>query len=460
MITILSFILTIGILVIVHEFGHFQVAKWCNVKVLKFSIGFGRPLLKKTIGKDKTQLIIAAIPLGGYVKMLDERELANESSDNLDKITAEDLPRAFNRKTVWQRIAIVLAGPIANLLLAILIYWVMFMMGQQGLKPIVGDLKKDGIAQLAGLQKGDLIQKVDNFQVKTWQEARWQMLESSLEKKTIVLEVARNEHVLVRSNLAIASIDQNQEIDIIDKLGLSPFKPIFPAEIGEVLTGSVAESVGLKVGDKLLKVNSISISDWDSLVKIIKNNPKKQLTVDLIRNQQLLKLNLTPDSKQLQGKEIGFIGAGPLIDKSLEKNYIVELKYNALESFSHAVKKTWQTSTFSLKMLWQMLTGKTSWKGISGPGTIASFAGESASLGFSVYFGFLALVSISIGVLNLLPIPMLDGGHLMYYIVEIIKGSPVSEQVMATGQKIGMGILGLLMMVAILNDINRFFVGI
>lgn len=464
MMTVLAFIVTIGLLVTIHEYGHYQVARWCGIRVLRFSIGFGKPLWKTTLGKDRTEFILAAIPLGGYVKMLDERELAEEQADLqlrgvVPQYSEQELANAFNRKSVYQRMAVVIAGPLANLLLAIVLYWVLFLLGVTGIKPIVGEVQPDSLASQASLKKGDIIQKIDGEQVKTWQDARWILLNASLEKSAVTIDVIDQRNIAHSLTLGFDGINNNAEEDILHKLGMDMTKPEVPAVIGDLLPASVALSAGFQAGDQIIAIDQIAVKHWENVVSYVKVSPNKQIQFKVLRNHQAVTINATPEAVAENGHVVGRLGASVKVDRKALENLLVEVNYSAFESLQKAVEKTWDTSVFSLKMLANMVTGKVSWKGISGPVSIASFAGESANMGLKVFLGFLALVSISIGVLNLLPIPVLDGGHLMYYIVEIFKGSPVSDQVMMMGQKIGLGVLGLLMMVAIFNDINRFMVG-
>ncbi len=457
MMTILAFIITIGLLVTIHEYGHFQVARWCNVKVLCFSIGFGKPLWQKTFGKDNTEFVLAAIPLGGFVKMLDERE--QQTEENLVPQSEADLKRAFNRQSVWKRIAIVLAGPVANLLLAIILYWGLFMLGVTGMRPIIGVVEDNGLAAQASLKSGEVIQKIAGKPVSTWQEARWLILEESLENKTVEIEAINNNNELLQHTLSFEGINNDAEIDILKKIGLDVFKPNIPAVIGEILPNSAAEKAGFMPDDKILQIDNVVTEDWERVVNIIKLSPNKKLQFEIKRGQEIVRIAATPEAIKENNQTIGRMGAGVKLDKHELDNLLITLNYSPLISLQKALAKTWDTSIFSLKMLGKMLTGQVSLKGISGPVTIATFAGESANLGLKTFLGFLALVSISIGVLNLLPIPVLDGGHLMYYMVEILKGSPVSEQAMLAGQKIGFVLLGLLMTIALFNDFNRLIAG-
>lgn len=462
MTTLIAFVVTIGILVTIHEYGHYQVARWCGIRVLRFSIGFGKPLWKRKIGRDNTEFIIAAIPLGGYVKMLDERELKQEQENGIEPIpqySEEELTRAFNRKTVYQRIAVVLAGPVANLLLAVLLYWLLFLNGVTGLKPIMGEVSPNSLAGKANLRMGDEIVSIDGEEVKTWQEARWLLLDKSLEESSVEIEIKNPDNELHLQTLSFSGLSTDAEMDVLDKLGIKVLQPKVPAIVGEILPNSEAAKAGFMTGDHILTIDQIRITDWEQVVSYIKASPNKQLLVEVARNNQTITLKATPEPTQEGGKMVGRLGASVEIDRKELDKLLIDIHYTPTEAILKAIVKTWETSVFSLKMLGNMLIGKVSWKGISGPVSIANFAGESAGMGLKVFLSFLALVSISIGVLNLLPIPMLDGGHLMYYIVEIFKGTPVSEQIMIAGQKIGLGILGFLMIVALFNDINRYMIG-
>lgn len=453
MTTLLAFIVTLGILITVHEYGHFQVARWFGVKVLRFSIGFGKPLYQRKIGKDQTEFVLAAFPLGGYVKMLDERETAQDIS-----IHETDLPRAFNRQSVWKRIAIVTAGPVANLLLAILIYWVLFMHGVTGLKPVLGEITSGTPAAQASIKAGGVIREVANEPVASWQDVRWLLLQASAEASSVSLKVLYEDREHHLHQLTIPKSDDIEQ-DILQQLGLNPFRPAVPAIVGEVIEGSAAEAARLVAGDRVLQVDGQPIAQWDDLVNIVRKNPGKQLKLIIKRGDAELPLVITPEVVEENGIEVGRIGAAYQMNESDLKQFLVHTHYGPLEALSRAVGKTWETSVFSLKMLGNMITGAVSWKGLSGPVTIASFAGQSADAGWKTFLGFLALVSISLGILNLLPIPVLDGGHLLYYMVEIVKGSPVSEQVMEVGYRIGFVLLGLLMACALYNDITRLITG-
>jgi len=453
MTTLLAFIVTLGVLITVHEYGHFQVARWFGVKVLRFSIGFGKPLYRRKLGKDQTEFILAAFPLGGYVKMLDEREAVPEAV-----IAETDLPRAFNRQSVWKRIAIVTAGPAANLLLAIFIYWVLFMQGVTGLKPVLGDIAPGTPAAQASVKTGGIIQEVANQPVAIWQDVRWMLLQASADSASVGLKVLYGDREYHLHQLAIPASDDIEQ-DILQKLGLNPFRPSVPAVVGEVIEGSAASKAQLMAGDRVLAVDGTPVSQWEDLVNIVRKSPGKALALRIQRGNSESSLTITPEAVKENGTEIGRIGAAYQMSEADMQQFLVHTQYGPVAALNRAADKTWETSIFSLKMLGNMIVGAVSWKGLSGPVTIASFAGQSADAGWKTFLGFLALVSISLGILNLLPIPVLDGGHLLYYMVEIVKGSPVSERVMEAGYRIGFVLLGILMACALYNDITRLITG-
>lgn len=452
MLTLAAFLVTLALLITVHEYGHYQVARWCGVKILCFSIGFGKPIFSKRMGSDQTEFVIAALPLGGYVKMLDEREAPVNNP--------QDLPRAFNRQSVWKRIAIVVAGPLANLLLAIFLYWILLMSGMPGLRPILGEVPANTAAAYSGMQAEDTIVRVGNSEVKTWQDVRWALLRESLQSKILEIEVksSRGEGRLYQLDVSGIKTDE-AETDFLDKLGLTLYQPRLPARVGEIIAGSAAERSGLRMGDEIKSVNETVVTDWDAFAKLIQKNAGKNLSLKLQRNGVNVSLNIIPDTVNTGTETIGRIGAAYVMSKHETERLMTEVKYPVFSALSHAGKQTWDTSVFSLKMLGGMLTGAVSWKSMGGPITIGSAAGKSAMAGWKVFFSFLALISISLGVLNLLPVPVLDGGHLMYYVIEIFKGSPVSEQAMEMGQRVGIALLVLLMASAFYNDINRLIQG-
>lgn len=455
MMTTLAFIFTIGILVTVHEYGHFQAARWCGVKVLKFSIGFGKPLWCKRFGDDQTEFIIAAIPLGGYVKMLGEDPFGG------DELSAEqEMSRALNQQSVFKRMAIVLAGPAANLLLAILLYWILFMFGVVGMKPIIGQVAENSPAASLNISTGDIIQQVNGHDVKTWQEVRWVLLKESLKNGHVQIQTVNSRQEVLNHQLNLSFVNHDDESrDILEKLGLSMFQPQITARIGQVEKNSPADKARLQPKDLVLQVNHSKVSDWEGFVHAIRLHPNEPVAIEVLRNNEKLNLTVIPDAITENGKAVGRIGAAFSIEQAELEQYLITTHFTLAGALIKAVEKTWETAVFSLKMLWNMVLGNISWKGMSGPVTIASYAGQSANMGAKVFIGFLALISISIGVLNLLPIPILDGGHFMYYMVEFFTGKPVSETVMNIGQRLGLLILAFMMMLALYNDINRLITG-
>ena len=448
-----AFVLALCVLVVIHELGHYWVARWCKVKVLRFSVGFGKPLKTWVRGADRTEWVLAAVPLGGYVKMLDERE---------GPVAPNELPRAFNRQNVWKRIAIVLAGPVANLLLAIGLYWGLFMHGVPGVRPVVGAPVAASASAKAGFTAGDTIVSVGGDRVSTWQDARWVLLKSAVHKQTVAVQVITDKDEAATRNLDMSGLTAaDLDGEFLKTLGVTRFLLKGPPEIGRVMAGSAAERAGLKAGDEIVALNNVRVDSVEQAINIIQEHAGKVLIVEVRRDGGALPpLQVTPEAAtQADGRTIGRIGAvlQPL-RQALDK-YRVEVRYGPIDSLGQAILKTWDTSIFSLRMLGKMLIGEVSLKNLSGPITIADYAGQSAQHGWISYLVFLALISISLGVLNLLPIPLLDGGHLMYYIVEIFKGAPVSDQVMEIGQRVGMAILLLMMAFALFNDVNRLISG-
>lgn len=446
--TIIAFIVALGVLITFHELGHYWVARWSGVKVLRFSIGFGRPLFKKLLGKDQTEWVVAALPLGGYVKMLDERE---------GEVSPHELSRAFNQQSVYKRFAIVAAGPIANFLLAILLYWILFILGVNGVKPIIGPIKQATPVAFAAFEEGEVIQKIAGESVATWQDARWELLTQAVDRNPGVVIETINLH----GQTALRTLDLSQihtddlDANFLESIGFIAHQLSMDAIIGQVIVGGVGHQAGLKEGDEILAINQTEILRWEELVREIRANPGQLLELEVLRQGQIIDVMITPESVNENGQKVGKVGIAPKIDPGMVEKYLVNVSYSPLTAFYKACWKTWEMTAFTFRMLGKMLIGEVSWKNVSGPITIADYAGQSAQMGFASFLGFLALISVSLAVLNLLPIPVLDGGHLMYYLIEFIRGSPLSEKTMEIGQQIGMGLLLTLMIFAVYNDIYR-----
>ncbi|WP_020396767.1 RIP metalloprotease RseP [Thiolinea disciformis] len=444
-----AFLVTIGVLVAIHEFGHFWVARKLGVKVLRYSIGFGKPLWRR-IGKDETEYVIAALPFGGYVKMLDERE---------GQVDPAERHLAFNTQSVWKRMAIVIAGPSANFLLAIFIYFMIFsVVGNPAMKPFVS-AANNSPAALAGIKAGDRIVSVNQIPVDSWEDARMTLLEEYLKSPVLALGVETQQ-----GSPAMRSLDLSGQAllkdqgDFLNKSGLEFWVPEKEVRLGETLPNSPAAQAGLKLGDIVLAVDGEKPSSAQAFVEMIQKSPNKTLELKLRRHEDTIQVNITPAKKVLDNQqEVGQIGAGvgETIPEATLKQLQFTQHYGPIDSIVQGFKKTWQMSLVTLKLMGRMFTGEVSLQNISGPITIAKFSGETAQAGLPYYLGFLAIVSISLGVLNLLPIPMLDGGHLLYYLIELVKGSPVSEKFEEFGLRFGMAVVAGVMVLALYNDFMR-----
>jgi len=450
--TIAAFVVALGCLIVVHELGHFAVARSCGVKVLRFSVGFGRPLWARRYGRDATEWVIAAFPLGGYVKMLDERE---------GPVDHKELARAFNRQSVWRRVAIVMAGPAANFLLAIALYWALFVYGVPGLKPVLGEPPPGTPAHHAGFASGDVLVSIGDDPVASWQDARWILLQRAVGKAAVDITVTPAAGGSVIRRLDLTGVTAGDlDGDLLRTLGLARFQPPLKPVIGEVVGGGAAERAGLKAGDEIMAISNQRIESWEQVVKLVRAHPGAPLVFEIRRGGALLPaIVVTPEAVAQGGEKIGRIGAAARMDPAVLADLLVDVRYGPLESFVRAVQKTWDTSAFSLRMLGKMIVGEVSLRNLSGPITIADYAGQSAQSGVASYLLFLALISISLGVLNLLPIPLLDGGHLLYYAIEIVQGRPLSDRIIEIGQHAGLALLVALMAFALYNDIHRLIGG-
>ena len=449
--TLIAFVVALGVLIVVHEYGHYIVARLCGVKVLRFSVGFGRPLALWRRGPDRTEWVIAAVPFGGYVKMLDERE---------GPVAPEEVHRAFNRQSVWRRFLIVVAGPLFNFLFAILVYAGLFMYGLPEARPVLGEPPAGSVAALSGLKVGDTVRAVEGEPITTWQELRWRVLQAALQRQTLRLELVNERGHLGEATLDLRAYPADEvEADALDRVGLRLYRPPLEPVVGQIVAGGPAERAGLAAGDRVVRADGKPIDSWDALVAAIRARPGKPLALVVQRNGTTQSIEVTPDSVTAGDTRIGRIGAAPFIPPAHAQKMLIRVQHGPLASLGKAAAKTWDISVFSLKMLGKMLMGEVSWRHLSGPVTIADFAGQSAQMGWISYLTFLALISISLGVLNLLPIPLLDGGHLMYYAIEIIKGRPVSERAMELGQRVGLALLLVMMAFAFYNDLNRLLTG-
>ncbi|MBK7422692.1 MAG: RIP metalloprotease RseP [Propionivibrio sp.] len=446
-----AFALILGVLIVVHEYGHYLVARRVGVKVLRFSVGFGRALISKRIGRDGTEWALGMFPLGGYVKMLDERE---------GDVAPEELHRSFNRQSVWRRMAIVAAGPAANLLLAIFVYWGLFWYGTEELKPILGTPVAASPAAASGMQSGERVLKVGGELVQTWQDLHWVLIRQAVDQDSIEFEVINPRNEITIRHLDVSSARAGGwEGDALARLGISFYRPRIPPVLGKISPDSAAAAAGLQAGDEILMIDDKPVTAWPDVVQNVRNSPGKTLDFEIQRQGDRLFIEITPVPVEEGGKKIGRIGASVRDTGASRSEMMITVRYGLISALGKAIYETWDKSVFSLVMIGKMITGEVSWRNISGPVTIADYAGQSAKLGMGYYLKFLALVSISLAVLNLLPIPILDGGHLLYYVVEIIKRGPLSERSMEIGQQIGLALMLMLMAFAFYNDINRLISG-
>jgi len=445
--TIVSFLVALGVLITVHEFGHFWVARRLGVKVLRFSIGFGTPLWKRTGTVDGTEYVVAAIPLGGYVKMLDERE---------GEVPEHELERAFNRQSLAVRSAVVAAGPLFNFLFAILAYWMVFVTGDVGTKPVVGAVTPASIAAEAGFVVGDEVLAVDGKDAGTWESVVYALLSASVGDEDIPVRVRDSRGMEQMRRLPIAGLsDMTEEANFISRVGLTVQRPVLPAVFGELVSGEMAEQAGIQSRDRVLSVDGEIMSDWTGFVSYIRAHPDQLVTLRVERAEVPLTLDLNITGRKVGDEVIGRIGAGVYVPEGVFDAYRTEVKLGPIKAIEASVVKSWDMSLFMLRMVGRMVSGKSSLDNLGGPISIAQSAGKSASYGFIYFLKFLAVVSISLGILNLLPVPVLDGGHLLFFLIEGVKGSPLSEQMLELGQRIGLAALLLLMGLAFYVDILR-----
>ncbi|CAM3069277.1 RIP metalloprotease RseP [Pseudomonas floridensis] len=443
---IVGTLIALGVLVTFHEFGHFWVARRCGVKVLRFSVGFGTPLVRWH-DRQGTEYVIAAIPLGGYVKMLDERE---------GNVPPELADQSFNRKTVYQRFAIVVAGPVANFLLAIAFFWVLAMLGTEQVRPVIGAVEAGSIAQRAGLAPGQEIMSIDGEAVSGWSAVNLQLVRRLGESGTVALKLREQGSTVDTSRELVLDnwLKGAEEPDPIKSLGIRPWRPALPPVLAELDPKGPAQAAGLKMGDRLIAVDGQPLNEWQQVVDWVRERPGAKVSLRIERDGAQLDMPVTLAAKGEGKAAAGYLGAGVKgVDWPAEM--VREVSYGPFAAMAEGVKRTWTMSVLTLDSLKKMLFGELSVKNLSGPITIAKVAGASAQSGIGDFLNFLAYLSISLGVLNLLPIPVLDGGHLLFYLIEWARGRPLSEKVQGWGAQIGISLVVGVMLLALVNDLGR-----
>jgi regulator of sigma E protease len=442
---LLFFAVTLGVLVVFHELGHYVVARLVGVKVLRFSVGFGRIVWSRRFGRDRTEWALSAVPLGGYVKMVDERE---------GDVSPADLGRAFNRQSVWRRIAIVAAGPVANLLLAVLLFAGTYVAGIPGERAILAAPPTGSPAAVAGLAASDEVVAVNGEHVLSWQDLRWRLLKASGSDDanvTVDRSGVRSQHLLSLQSLR----RDDWEANFVSALGLKI--DLGPPRVNEVLPGRPAAAAGLRAGDAIVAIDGQTVRSPSEVAAITNAHPGERLAFTVLRDGAAQDIVVVPEPSEQDGKKIGLAGMRLAVDPAAVAQIGTTVRYGPAEAVVQGARKTWELSLFTVKMLGRILTGQASLKNVSGPLTMADYAGQSAQAGILTFIGYLALISISLGVLNLLPVPLLDGGHLMDDLAEIVKGGPVPDRVIAVGQRIGMAVLAMLMALALFNVLSRLF---
>ncbi|MCU4389161.1 RIP metalloprotease RseP [Acinetobacter courvalinii] len=444
---IVAAILLLGPLIAIHEFGHYWVARKLGVKVLVYSIGFGPTLLKWQSKKSGIQYQLSALPLGGYVKMLDERE---------GNVAEQDLPFAFNRQSPWKRIAIVAAGPLINLFFAVFLYWILFLPAQEQLNTRIGKIMPNTPAAQVDLKVGDKIVNVDGQTTPTWEKLNYALVNRVGEtgRVSIIVDRAGTEKQV---SLPIKDFLKDQSQSPLDVLGFLPYRPVIPAKVKELSADGAAVRQGMKVGDQIVAIDNVAMKDWFDVVNVVQKSPEKLLNIEVMRQGQLVHLQVMPQGQRdNMGNTTGVLGVKSDAGKiTIPAEYKQTIQYSPIEALGVAVDKTTQLSGMIFNSIIKMVRGLIGLDNLSGPVTIAKMAGQSAEMGWQTFISFMALMSVSLGILNLLPIPMLDGGHLVYYFIEAIRGKPVSEQIQMFGLKVGMVLLGSMMLLALFNDFMR-----
>lgn len=440
---LMAFILAISVLVAIHEYGHYIVGRWTGMKVLRFSIGFGRPIWSWVRGKDRTEYCISAIPLGGYVRFLDSRE---------GPVAPEDEGRAFNHRPIPARVAVLLAGPMFNFLFAVVAYWALFLSGIPTLQPAIGDVEPGSLASRAGLEFGDKIVAVGDNETADWESTLLNIFDRMVADGRVPLTLEDRDGRQRRASLDVgnAATRLTEPNMLFDGLGFQPWQP--PAVVGELSDGGAAQLAGLQAGDRIVAIDGNPVRTWNELVSQVASRPQQAIVVEVVRDGMPRSVDVVLGEDETEGEVRGVLGVRALNEIG---DYYYLRKFGPLESVGQAVQRTWASTLFTLRMLGRMVTGDVSIKNISGPINIAQFAGESAKRGLDDFLSTLALISISLGVLNLLPVPVLDGGQIVYQGAELVKGSPLSERTQIIGQQVGIAALLLLMSFAFYNDIAR-----
>ncbi|MCQ1058535.1 sigma E protease regulator RseP [Photobacterium sp. DNB23_23_1] len=440
-----AFLLALGILIAVHEYGHFWVARRCGVYVEKFSIGFGKALWRK-VGKDGTEYTLAMIPLGGYVKMLDER---------VEPVESDRRHMAFNNKTLWQRSAIVAAGPLANFVFAIFAYWVVYLIGVPAVKPVIGEIAPQSIAAEAGIESGMELKTISGIKTAEWESVNMAMISHIGDDEMVVTVAESGTSYEVEKYLDLSNWSFDPESErVLTTLGITPYSPKITLVISQLVEDGAAISAGLRLNDEIIAIDGESVTEWQQVVDAVRSHPQQVLAMDVLRDGESVTLSLTPEAKPEGEELVGYAGFAPKVDPWPE-SYRINLQYGPIEAVGKAAEKTWQLVTLTFDMVTKLVTGDVAMKNLSGPISIAKGAGMTADYGVVYFLGFLALISVNLGIVNLLPLPVLDGGHLMFFAIEAVTRRPVSERVQDIGYRVGSAILVALMAVALFNDFTR-----
>ncbi|EAR54399.1 putative membrane-associated Zn-dependent protease [Photobacterium sp. SKA34] len=441
-----AFLVALGILIAVHEFGHFWVARRCGVYVERFSIGFGKALFRRK-GKDGTEYTLAMIPLGGYVKMLDER---------VEEVPLEKRHMAFNNKKLWQRSAIVAAGPLANFIFAIFAYWVVYLIGVPALKPYIGEVAPQSIAAQAGITPGMELKSISGIETSDWESANMAMISHIGDKSMVITATEPDSNVIVTRTLDLSHWSYDPESEkVLKTLGITPYRPKITLNVAQLVDNSAAVDAGFKLNDKIVAIDKKPVTEWQQFVDAVRMHPEQPLSVEVLRDDEPVMLSLVPRSKvEPDGNQVGYVGLAPEIEPWPE-SYKVNLQFGPIEAAVKATEKTKQLVTLTFDMVTKLFTGDVAIKNLSGPISIAKGAGMTADFGLVYFLGFLALISVNLGIVNLLPLPILDGGHLMFFAIEAVTRRPVSERIQDIGYRVGSAVLVALMAVALFNDFTR-----